>query len=78
MGFEVKLIFLWLPTVDLAIERVAMRVAQGGHDIPEHVIRRRYEAGLRNLERYKSLVDHWQVFDNAGESPVLLDEGVGA
>ncbi len=58
LGYKVKLIFLWLPTVALAIDRVAIRVAQGGHNIGEHVIRRRYAAGLANLERYKEIVDH--------------------
>jgi predicted ABC-type ATPase len=75
-GFSVKLIFLWLPNVELAVERVSLRVSQGGHAIPEHIIRRRYDSGLRNLELYKSLVDHWQVFNNAGESPVFLAEGI--
>ena len=48
-GYRFELIFLWLPSVELAVARVAQRVALGGHDIPEDVIRRRYQAGLRNF-----------------------------
>jgi predicted ABC-type ATPase len=49
-------------------------VKQGGHDIPEAVIRRRFAAGLRNFhEAYKSGVDAWALFDHVGEAPVLLE-----
>lgn len=51
LGFRVTLLFFWLPSPDLAIERVARRVQQGGHDIPTPVIRRRYRSGLVNLLR---------------------------
>ena len=75
-GYAVKLIYLWLPSVEMAIERVAQRVAQGGHAVPDHVVRRRLEAGWRNFnDVYKGLVDGWQLFDNSGPEPVLLDEG---
>jgi predicted ABC-type ATPase len=58
----------------MAIARVAMRVRQGGHNIPEDIIRRRFEAGLQNLEQaYKAAVDDWAVYDNAGSVPVLLE-----
>jgi len=74
-GYRVKLIFLKLPSVEMAVERVAARVAQGGHNIPEEVIRRRFGHGWSNFEHlYRPLVDVWQVFDNAGEEPVLLEE----
>lgn len=74
-GYAVKLIFLSLPSVDLAIARVACRVSQGGHNIPEDTIRRRYEAGRRNFEEaYKPLADAWAVYDNSGLSPVLIAE----
>ena len=73
-GYHVSLIFLSLPDVDTAIARVAERVRQGGHDIPIPVIRRRFEAGLRNFETvFKPLVDEWLLIDNAGESPALID-----
>ena len=55
---------------------VAERVRQGGHDIPEAVIRRRFAAGLRNLETiYKPAVDRWAVFDNVRREPVLIEWG---
>ena len=49
LGYQVKLWFLSLPSADVAISRVAIRVAQGGHDIPEDVIRRRFKSGLDNF-----------------------------
>lgn len=74
LGYHVKLIFLQLPDVETAIARVAERVRQGGHDIPEATIRRRFNAGLQNFhQRYKSLVDVWLHFDNAGDAPTLID-----
>lgn len=78
-GYHVKLIYLSLPSVDMAVMRVAVRVAQGGHDVPPEVIRRRFDAGFRNFhERYRQLVDAWNLYDNSGESPVLLGFGESA
>ena len=75
-GYHVKLIFLSLPSADMAVMRVAARVAQGGHNIPETVIRRRFDAGLRNFhERYVPLVSSWNLYDNSGVRPLLLDFG---
>jgi len=75
-GYHVSLFFLLLPDAETAIARVAERVRQGGHDIPETVIRRRFAAGLHNLETaYKSVVDTWAKFDNVGEEPTLLEWG---
>ncbi len=57
-----------------AIARVAQRVRQGGHDIPETVIRRRYHAGLENFHHhYAPRVDAWMLYDNSGLTPTLLD-----
>ncbi|OEU44408.1 MAG: Zeta toxin family protein, partial [Desulfobacterales bacterium S7086C20] len=76
IGYRVKLIFLSLPNVEMAIERVATRVAQGGHDVPEAIIKRRFEAGIRNFNKiYKSLVDAWILCDNLGEAPDMLEQG---
>lgn len=73
-GYRVELIFLRLNSPDEAIARVAQRVRQGGHDVPEAVIRRRFAAGLENLRRhYAPLVDAWALYDNSGDAPVLLD-----
>ncbi len=75
-GYHVSLFFLLLPDAETAIARVAERVRQGGHDIPATVIRRRFAAGLHNLETaYKSVVDAWAKFDNVGEEPTLLEWG---
>jgi len=75
-GYVVKLMFLSLASPEDAIARVAMRVRQGGHDVPEHVIRRRFASGMRNfIEVYRPIVDYWQWFDNTAGSPVLLQEG---
>ena len=73
-SYRVKLIFLRLNSPEEAMARVAQRVRQGGHDIPEAVLRRRFDAGLKNFERfYAPLVDAWALYDNSGPSPVLLD-----
>lgn len=73
-GYHVKLIFLQLPNADTAIARVAERVRQGGHNIPEATIRRRFDAGLKNFQQiYQPLVDVWLHFDNAGDTPILID-----
>ena len=73
-GYRVKLIFLQLASPEEAIARVMLRVRQGGHNVPEDVIRRRFAAGRGNLEHlYAPKVDGWALYDNAGAQPVLLD-----
>ncbi|MCC7547296.1 MAG: zeta toxin family protein [Burkholderiales bacterium] len=73
-GYRVKLIFLQLDSPEEAIARVAQRVRQGGHHIPEATIRRRFAVGRENFERvYAPLVDAWALYDNAGAAPILLD-----
>jgi predicted ABC-type ATPase len=75
-GYWVTLLFLSLPSPERAISRVAERVRQGGHGIPEEVIRRRFIRGKENLETlYKPIVNDWVVYDNAGEEPILLERG---
>ena len=74
-GYLVKLFFLSLPNAEMALARVATRVIQGGHNVPQDVIRRRFAHGIANFERYKLLVDSWQLYDNSGAPTVLLDEG---
>jgi len=72
-GFHVILFFLWLPSADLAVERVASRVKQGGHNIPESVIRRRYERGLKNLfHLYLPILDVAHVYNGATLPPVAV------
>ena len=73
-GYHVSLFFLSLPDAETAIARVAERVRQGGHNIPEPVIRRRFAAGIKNLELfYKSVVDSWAVYDNSGTTPLVTE-----
>ena len=73
-GYQVKLWFLSLPNEDIAVARVASRVAQGGHNIPEDVIRRRFKAGLENFhKRYSKVVNSWALYDNYGIEPKLID-----
>jgi len=74
LGYQVKLWFLSLPSDDIAISRVAERVAQGGHNIPEQVIRRRFKSGIENFhERYSKVVDSWAFYDNSGSEPQLIE-----
>lgn len=72
-GFWVHLTFLKLPNEELAVRRVAMRVAQGGHDVAENVIRRRFRNGWSNFQNvYCKLVNSWRLYDNSEKQPVLL------
>jgi predicted ABC-type ATPase len=74
LGYQVKLWFLSLPNEDIAVSRVARRVRQGGHNIPENVIRRRFKAGLENFhKRYSKVVNSWALYDNYGIEPKLID-----
>ncbi len=73
--YEVIIYYLKLPSVDFAIERVKLRVAQGGHNVLEEDIRRRFERSWDNFEKiYKPLADSWIVFDTSGNLPIILDE----
>lgn len=73
-GYHISLYFLSLPNAETAIARVAERVRQGGHQVPEAVIRRRFAAGRHHFERsYKALVNVWAHYDNSGLTPVLLE-----
>ena len=75
-GYQVSLMFLSLPNAETAIERVASRVRQGGHHVPQDVIRRRYAAGLKNFhQHYKGAVDDWVLYDNTDPEPVALEWG---
>ena len=77
LGYQVKLWFLSLPNDDVAISRVAVRVAQGGHNIPEAVTRRRFKAGLTNFhDRYSQVVDSWAFYDSYVRPPKLVDWSV--
>jgi predicted ABC-type ATPase len=76
-GYRVHLTFLALPSPELAVARVAERVQQGGHDVPERTVRRRFVSGLRNLfTLYQVVADSWQIFDNSQlAGPRLIASG---
>ena len=74
LGYFVSLYFLSLPSAAIAVQRVAQRVRQGGHDIPEATIRRRFVSGKRLFtDVYQPLVDDWILYDNSGDLPVLME-----
>jgi predicted ABC-type ATPase len=76
-GYSIHLLFLWLSSADLAVQRVAHRVRAGGHDVPAGTIRRRYRAGLRNLfNLYQPIVSSWTVYNCSGPSSQLVAEGL--
>lgn len=78
-GYEVLLLFLWLPSADLAVLRVQERVLSGGHDVPASTVRRRFARGLHNfLHLYRELVDRWWCLDGSRVPPPLVAEGDGA
>lgn len=79
LGYQFHLVFLWLPSADFAVARVADRVRLGGHEVPEGTIRRRYAAGIRNFfGLYRPLAMSWRVYDSStGPTPRLVAYGRG-
>jgi len=72
-GYRIVLFFLWLPNADLAVARVANRVQQGGHAVPEEDVRRRFSSGIRNLfGLYRPQVDRWWLYDASQLPPRLI------
>jgi predicted ABC-type ATPase len=72
-GYQVHIVFLWLPSADAAVARVAERVRSGGHDVPAGVIHRRYATGLKNFHLwYRSLATTWRVIDNSRRGRSVL------
>jgi predicted ABC-type ATPase len=75
-GYEIRIHYLWVESVEISLSRVAERVRRGGHGIAEDVIRRRYLRGLRNFfTLYMSVADHWVLSDNTGASLTLIAQG---
>ena len=71
-GYLIHIFFLWIPNAELAVERIKLRVRNGGHHIPEAIVRRRFSRSLPNFLRfYKPLVDSWAIFDNSGDIPQM-------
>jgi predicted ABC-type ATPase len=72
-GYRITLIFLWLPTVESALKRVAKRVAEGGHDVPPETVTRRFYEGLRNLhDIYLPIADMAFIYDNSDDAGGIL------
>lgn len=66
-GYLFHLIYLWLPSAEMAVQRVAARVRDGGHHVPDEVVRRRYYRSLFNFfNRYRPFADSWAMLDNSG------------
>jgi predicted ABC-type ATPase len=76
-GYRVHILYLWLPTVELALARVAARVRTGGHDVPAEAVRRRFERGRHNFfTLYRTLADAWRLYDATPlEGPKLIAAG---
>lgn len=77
-GYRIVLFFLWLPHADMAVARVSNRVRQGGHNVPEEDVRRRFASGIRNLfGLYRPLLDGWWLYDASQlpPRPIVIEEG---
>ena len=75
-GFWVKLCYLRLPSPETAIARVRLRVLEQGHHVPASIVRHRFHSGWYNFENvYRDLVDEWELYDNSGNLPILIDQG---
>ena len=72
-GYKIHLFFLWIRSIEIALERIAGRVRRGGHNIPENIVQRRFNKGIYNLFNiYRPLLDYWAVFDNSGDLPSMI------
>jgi predicted ABC-type ATPase len=72
-GYSIHLFFLWIKSVKLALERIELRVQQGGHSIPEATVRRRFPRGIFNFfHEYQPIVDSWVIFDNSEDIPKMI------
>jgi predicted ABC-type ATPase len=71
--YLIHIFFLWITNVKLALERIELRIRNGGHHIPESIVRRRFDRSLPNfLHFYKPLADSWAIFDNSGDAPKMI------
>jgi len=76
-GYFVTLVFLWLNSTELAIQRIKIRVSEGGHNIPEETIKKRYKMGIINLVKlYIPVCDYWMVINNSISPFQLIAEGI--
>ena len=75
-GYTVRLLFFWLNSPELALQRIAERVAKGGHNISKPIVRRRYVTGINNLFRlFMSEVDSWEIYDNSKYPAIQIARG---
>jgi predicted ABC-type ATPase len=71
--YRINIFYLWVPSADAALARVRERVARGGHDIAEPIIRRRFDRSIRNfLIKYRQLANFWTLFDNSAKVPEVI------
>ena len=76
-GYRIEIVYLRLRSPQLAMRRIAVRVRQGGHDVPRADVLRRLARGWENFQRvYRPLADEWAIYDNSGDSPRLLESGL--
>ena len=75
-GYLVTVLYFWLNSPELAVERVRIRVKEGGHHIPEETIRRRYDLGISNMfNLYIPITDYWMFIDNSETPFGILADG---
>lgn len=73
LGYQIHFFFLWVPSVETAISRVKDRVLQGGHNVPEADVRRRYHRSISNFfTYYRPLADSWALLDNSETTPFVI------
>ena len=73
-GYRVTLVFLWLKSAKAAKQRVRMRVKEGGHNVPDEIIQRRYARGLKNFKTFAKEVDRWILINNGKSKPFVVAE----
>ncbi len=72
-GYKAHFFFLWVDNIEVTLSRIRERVLKGGHDVPELVVRRRFERSIRNFFLYyRALADSWYLFDNSGATPNVI------
>jgi predicted ABC-type ATPase len=73
-GYQIEIVFLSLASVHIALQRIAARVRQGGHDVPRVDVIRRFDRSWHNFQsRYRPMAHAWTVYDNSGNAPRLLE-----
>jgi len=72
-GYKITIIYFWVESSELAIDRIKQRVKEGGHFIEEKIVKRRYKRSINNFRNsYIKLVDDWMIFDNSKDEPILI------